>query len=86
MTSKEQVISLSKGNIFDIFGGATPQSRAEELAKQWHASGEIVYTDPFSVARTYDEIEAVIVRMNESLPDSKFQQIGKENGYSLLLR
>ena len=71
-TSKEDVISLSKGNIFDIFGGTSKESRRKELEKQWHASGSIIYTDPFSVATTHEEIEAVIVRMNDSLPGSVF--------------
>jgi hypothetical protein len=75
-TSKDQIISVSKGNIFDIFGGSTPESRLEALKQQWHASGSIIYTDPHSVATTYEEIEAVIVNMNKVLPGSKFTQIG----------
>ena len=71
-TSKEQIEFLSKGNIFDVFGGTSKEARLKALQEQWHASGSIIYTDPFSVATKHEEIEAVIVRMNESLPGSVF--------------
>jgi hypothetical protein len=85
MTSKEQIIALSKGNIFDIFGGTSRDSRLTELEKQWHTS-DILYIDPFSIARTHEEIEAVIVKMNESLPGSIFQSIGESRYKPKLVR
>lgn len=76
MASEEQIISLAKGNIYDIFGGTSSEKRLQELEKQWHASGSILYTDPFSVCHTYEEIEEVIKRMNSTMPGSEFKAIG----------
>jgi hypothetical protein len=76
MASLEQISTIAKENLFNIFGSHDKKERFAYLEKLWHPSGEILFLEPDKAGTTYEEIESVIVNLQKNTPGFEFAVVG----------
>ncbi|KAJ6261697.1 hypothetical protein Dda_2495 [Drechslerella dactyloides] len=64
MASVEQAISITKDNLYKVFGTLSHEERIQNLARLWHPNG--IFIDPQDVATTHEGISATVAKLQNA--------------------
>lgn len=75
MTTKETAISLTKFNLFDIFGETDAAKRLSSIGKVWVPSGECHFVDPMGIYKTHQGISDMVAKLQEMSSGQVFREL-----------